>query len=290
MGRVNGISCNGAGANPRHYDDVEVQAALDNLPAEGGTLYLEGTLTFSSTVSRAIDNVTILGQGLTTRINFDGANPVFSAGSQDGWVFRDFDTDAGGVDVASATNSAVEFWKDGTPSYSTLTIASGLITVPGAGFYIVQPETGLTDILTGIVDECDVGTRIVVETDPAGNHLCLVTLHPTGNIGTPTGEDIVLGHTGIGGVYSTITVIELIKTKANASVAGTGIWDVVGAGPIKIGNDGMHSLVAQSLDGATASTTQKGHVKMAAYCDPATATAADVINAMLTAGLMHAAP
>jgi len=113
MGRVNGISCNGAGANPRHYDDVEVQAALDNLPAEGGTLYLEGTLTFSKTVSRAINDVTIRGGGLCTRINLDGATPVFDCTGLDGWRFEDFDTDAGGITTTSATSLLIAYWLDG---------------------------------------------------------------------------------------------------------------------------------------------------------------------------------
>ncbi|KKL56545.1 hypothetical protein LCGC14_2244340, partial [marine sediment metagenome] len=56
------------------------------------------------TVLRAIDNVTIYGTGEGTLFNYNGAAAIFDAGTQDGWVFGDFATDAGGLDVATATH------------------------------------------------------------------------------------------------------------------------------------------------------------------------------------------
>lgn len=106
--------CNGQGANPIHFDDVEIQAALDSLPDTGGTIYLSrGTFTLSKQIARAIDHVSIIGEGKQTRINFDGATPVIATGSQDGWVLRDFDTDAGDISVVGATNYATSYWVEG---------------------------------------------------------------------------------------------------------------------------------------------------------------------------------
>jgi len=96
------LRCDGPGSPPAPPgDDAELQWALDALPATGGKIFLtEGTFTLFNQLSRAIDNVTIQGCGRGTRINFDGATPVISAGGQSGWLVLDLDTDAGGVDVA----------------------------------------------------------------------------------------------------------------------------------------------------------------------------------------------
>ena len=91
-------------------DDVQFQMALDALPTTGGTIRVvrTGTYNFSNTVSRAIDNVIIEGVGQGVYFANDGATAIFDAGSQDGWVFRDFSTDAGGVDVGTATTYRLE--------------------------------------------------------------------------------------------------------------------------------------------------------------------------------------
>ena len=110
----------------------------------------------------------------------------------------------------------------------TLTIASGVLTVPGPGVYIVQPETGLTDVLDQIVDTCQIGEIITLLTDPNGFHLCLITIDSgSHNINTPLGEDIVLGHTAIGGVASTMTICQLIKCQTASPAGG---WYVIGSG------------------------------------------------------------
>jgi len=109
-------------------DDVEVQLALDALPAAGGTInLLDGPFTFAAQVLRALDNVTIKGQGLSTRITLDGVTPVFTAGAQDGWTLSDFDVDAGLVDIAGATNSTLHN-----------------ITINGLHSTIINPDTGVT--------------------------------------------------------------------------------------------------------------------------------------------------
>jgi hypothetical protein len=96
----NWVECDGAGLpeGERHYDEVEVQAALDSLPDTGGIVYLEGVFTFAGgPVARAIDNVTIKGEGPQTTVSCNASTPLFSDGGQAGWQFRDFNTDAGGL-------------------------------------------------------------------------------------------------------------------------------------------------------------------------------------------------
>lgn len=100
-----GEPVNAAGIVPDYVGTTSavVQEALNALPGGGGELDLiSPTYTFSATVSRAINNVTIKGNNGTT-INYDGVTPVFSAGAQTGWVFRDLKTDAGGITQAADT-------------------------------------------------------------------------------------------------------------------------------------------------------------------------------------------
>lgn len=93
-----------SGAN----DHVEIQAALDALPATGGCIVLlDGTFTLGAQVVRAIDDVKFIGCGQATLLNLDGGTPVITAGGQDGWLFMDFATDAGGPAIGGATQSAI---------------------------------------------------------------------------------------------------------------------------------------------------------------------------------------
>ncbi len=85
-------------------DDVQVQAALNALPVTGGRLiFFAGNYVFAATVSRAINNVTIEGDGKGTYIANDGVTALFSAGAQTGWEVRDLRTDAGGITRAADT-------------------------------------------------------------------------------------------------------------------------------------------------------------------------------------------
>lgn len=88
-----------AGMNP-----VTTLAAI----GVGDTIIIgQGTFALAAQLARAIDDVRIICSGLGTRFTLDGVTAVISAGVQDGWLLADFDTDAGGVDIASATNSTL---------------------------------------------------------------------------------------------------------------------------------------------------------------------------------------
>lgn len=89
-------------------DDVQIQAAVDALPATGGCIFLlDGTFTLANQIARAIDNVKFMGCGQATLLTLDGGTPVITAGVQDGWLFAHFATDAGGPSIATATQSAI---------------------------------------------------------------------------------------------------------------------------------------------------------------------------------------
>lgn len=103
-------------------DHVQIQAALDALPSTGGELVIiplpatvnGGVYDFGAIVTRAINNVTISGTGNGTSFANNGATAIFSAGAQSGWIFKDFATDAGGVNVATATNTyRFNIWVNG---------------------------------------------------------------------------------------------------------------------------------------------------------------------------------
>ena len=111
-------------------EGMSVQDALDALPADGGKLICrEGVFTADAAqIARAIDNVTIIGQGLNTRLELDGVTPVISAGTQDGWILADFDVDAGLVEIQFATNSTLHN-----------------ITINGLHGTIINPDLGQTN-------------------------------------------------------------------------------------------------------------------------------------------------
>ena len=68
-------------------DHIEVQAAVDALPAGGGrVVLLAGNYNFGAAVTRAIGNITIEGTGPGTYIARDGINDVFTVGGDD-WLF-----------------------------------------------------------------------------------------------------------------------------------------------------------------------------------------------------------
>lgn len=87
-GTVNAISSSDyTYVNPNA--NIEFQAALNALPATGGTIQVlsSGSIDFATTVTRAIDNVIIIGAGRGTAFTLDGINPPFVAGGNN-WQFE----------------------------------------------------------------------------------------------------------------------------------------------------------------------------------------------------------
>lgn len=94
-------TCNGTSAN----NTAEFQAALGILTASGGgKLEIRRAGNYAFTITLDItDNITIEGVGQGTYLYIDGSTTVLDVGTSDGCVFRDFATDAGGIDIDTAT-------------------------------------------------------------------------------------------------------------------------------------------------------------------------------------------
>ncbi len=86
------------------HDTAEMQDALDALPLTGGRLNILNVadITFNTFITRAIPNVQIIGVGQSVYFALDGVNPVFIQGG-DNWTYRDFRTDAGGINTGAYT-------------------------------------------------------------------------------------------------------------------------------------------------------------------------------------------
>lgn len=125
-------------------DDVEIQAAMNALPATGGELFFfGGNYVLTATVTRAINNISIVGSGKSTYFANDGGTALFSAGAQTGWVFENFRTDAGYLTVASDTR--VIYVDNG--SYD--------VTPTGASTFIVAASNAATNEKAGANWICD---------------------------------------------------------------------------------------------------------------------------------------
>lgn len=87
-------------------DNVQFQSALDDLSVSGGMLFVHGgdyAFASNTSVSRSIDNVSIVGVGGATYISGDGSTPLFIAGG-DNWLFMNIKFDAGNVTVSGTNN------------------------------------------------------------------------------------------------------------------------------------------------------------------------------------------
>lgn len=174
--------------------DVQIQAALNALPATGGVLNLvsTGTYQFNATVTRNIANVTIVGSGLGTSLVYDGVNPIFSTASA-GWVIRDLTLDAGGVSITGATYDNVQY--GGTYYAHTKTGRATTIMVAASNANI--NERLQADYLAdGTADQDTINTAVAA-LPAAGGQIVLSS-------GTFTlSNNITLSITGSGGIKLT---------------------------------------------------------------------------------------
>lgn len=88
-------------------DNVQFQAALDALPDQGGQIFVVDVGNYSwadtTTVTRTIDNVTIIGVGAGVNITGDGITALFAAGG-DNWLFSNMKLDAGGLNMGATSD------------------------------------------------------------------------------------------------------------------------------------------------------------------------------------------
>ncbi len=142
-------TCNGSA------DDVEFQLALDALPATGGQIrILAGTYTFAATVTRAIPAVTISGAGKNTIINFNATTALFRAGGNN-WTFKDFTTDAGGIDVSTTTGWAFFNITIGSTYFSTMYLAN-TVNLGSASSEVYNMYLGTGKLYFGLAQDADI--------------------------------------------------------------------------------------------------------------------------------------
>ncbi len=160
-----GTAAQATGSNVTDYvcnglnDTTQFQNALNALVAVGGGKLevLGGNYVFTATVSAAVNNITIEGVGAKTYFSHDGATPIFSAGVQSGWVFRDFSTDAGGIDVSTATNWArINVTYSGVTYYSVpSSLQVGGANVTRSATYVVAASNAPTVVKAQADFLCD---------------------------------------------------------------------------------------------------------------------------------------
>jgi hypothetical protein len=227
-------------------DSVEIQAAVDALPATGGkiTIYA-GEYHLTATISRSIDNVCIEGVGKGTYLTYDGANIVINAGVRNGWIFRDIRVDAGGIDVSMATEwSLSNVWLDTlyvakrvdfTPANSrdltTKTYVDGKIpaTLPSS---FVNSSGGAGDSGKGVllngagkVDSSMISSTFSDNTTGSGTNNYIVKWTGTSTQGNATNTDTQVSDT-VGKAHTQGTDTSLGTMSAGINMGGNSITNV----------------------------------------------------------------
>jgi parallel beta-helix repeat protein len=113
-------------------DDVTVQTYIDLLPTNGGSISLTtGTYVWANatTVTRAINGITVRGTGVGTYLTGDGTTAQFTAGGNN-WILEDFKTDTTTAVLLTAMGATTGWeWHNVTTSdgYFALRTNSGSI-------------------------------------------------------------------------------------------------------------------------------------------------------------------
>jgi parallel beta-helix repeat protein len=157
-------------------DDIQFQGALDALPANGGTIeILVGNYDVGATVTRAIDNVTIVGTGRGTYITYNAVNYIFTAGGNN-WQFKNLRTDVGSINMGATTGWSWEnvtvntdYYAYRTPRTST-TGADWEIPTGRATTYVIAASDAPDHVKAQADYVCD-GTADNVEVQASVNAL-----------------------------------------------------------------------------------------------------------------------
>jgi len=215
-------------------DDIEFQRALDALPSVGGKIrVLAGNYSFSETVSRAIDNVTIEGADGSTCISNDNTTPLFSAGTQTNWLFSNLKTDDGGIDIVGAQNITLINLMLGSTSYSLTTF-----------FGVVAENLTSASLTSGYIPYVSKGGLLSDESgfeyDPVTDTLTAVNIRSSG---LTAGRIVYVGANGLladesGFAYDTGT-----DTLTAVNIASTGLTQgrvaIVGEGGLVSDDSGL---------------------------------------------------
>jgi len=294
---LNWVECVGAGLPDPHYDEVEVLAALNSLPTTGGIVYLEGIFTFAAgPVSRAIDNVTIKGEGAQTTVSHDASTPLFSDGGQAGWQFRDFDTDAGGLLITYIGGTDITY--SGGKGSAAKEYITDLNTVGGAWCNIYSrvntvgeyatAEAGIIGIKSYVNNTAAVNDGNFLagqfiakhnsNAEPMRAEACLIGIEAIGydaatasaGVGTMIGVNAVIRSYATaaygGGVHRGIQIIVDEATLGADEVTALCIWNMgVSAfdGIRVVGADSMGKFLYCDAAGTSAGAVRTGDLKAA---------------------------
>lgn len=158
-------------------DDVEIQEAVDALPAGGGKVLLSsGIFTLAAEISRAIANVSILGSGSATRLVNDASTSLITAGSQLAWDLGEFDVDAGSINIGTGAGTIAHYWLNGVWTkldagqgqvqyQDTLLALSEVLDLKDTNIEVVAtPGAGLANVPVGVHFFLDFGSSAFVQT------------------------------------------------------------------------------------------------------------------------------
>jgi hypothetical protein len=165
---------------------------------------------FAATVTIGKPNVTIEGNGLSSNFTYDNTNYIFTAGGN-GWTFRNFVTDAGGINTGATTGWTFESIQIGTVFYAH----SGTFASPGAPDYVVGVNTATDDVpgSTGYWVKSGSTGRVVETNADAGISInYAITALPVG------GGKVTLSS----GMYYPSTTINI--TADGVTLEGIGDW------------------------------------------------------------------
>lgn len=154
-------------------DDVEVQAALNALPNQGGLLHFKaGTYNLTANVTRAIGNVTIEGEG--RNVLFTGSGSFVAGGNQ--WVFRDMALNVTTqIDMGATTGwrwsnvfDSVTLYDERNPSYSVI---GGAVVVTSVNATTVNGTQGT--FATGNFATLNIGNNLTLSQSGSVYNLAL---------------------------------------------------------------------------------------------------------------------
>jgi len=201
-------------------DDVTFQTAIDALPATGGQLFvLAGTYNWqaATSVTRAIDNISIVGIGAAVLFDGDDSTVLFTAGGND-WLFSDLETDAGSIDMGATTDWMWLNVKVDTTKYTLRTpdisIIDGNVDLGGTDTTLARASAGDVNIEGNIIYRAG-GTDVPVTDGGTGSS---TASGARTNLGLAIGSDVQAYDAGLADIAG------LAVTNSNFIVGDGANW------------------------------------------------------------------
>lgn len=226
-------------------DDVEINAAIDSLPATGGMILLmDGTFTIGATLTIDVDNTTIKGMGSSTIIKLGANVSAITASSRANILISDLQLDGVKATYDTTTNDGIAF------SSVTDSKITNCYVHDFKGVGIEFNGCSRCKITNNTLKNCDSGGPVwltnggsnniisnnYVENATGGSRNCIGL---TG--ATPCNENIISNNViigGTGGIHLSYPDRNIITGNFCADGAGNGTW-----GGIMISDDADNNIV-----------------------------------------------